>query len=611
LPHPRRFAPRPLPHAGEVYKAIVPFALCLTTLILIPLPAFASWDSFQIINWMDRDAAQLRTLRQLGVTGQKIMADRDGTGVPLERQTPAPRAAGLRWYIENSATDFYSSYHRYTPGQPVNWRFLAAQQRLLASPDDPAAIFRDPSLLDPLWRARIRDRLIATVTQQRSNNPLFYSLGDETGIADLSAFWDFDLSPASVDAFQRWLRRQYQSLAALNAEWNTSFVAWSAVRPETTREAMRRTDENFAAWNDFKAWMDTSFADALRFGTDSIHQADPHGLSAIEGIQISGWGGYDYTKLAYAVDILEGGDDLTRSIILSINPNVTTMITSGAATPDSVHAIWSAVLHGAHGLILWDAENSIVNADASPGPGAAVYAPLFGALRGEIGRVMIAARPIRDSVAVLYAPVSFRVRWMLDHRADGDAWMHRSAEIELEDNAWRRSPRDYVDALRRMGLQPRFITPAQLAKGPPAEAFLILPDAIALSDAELAAIRSYRGTVIADAPPGQFDEHGRRRVRPSTPVRIVPLADLTRVLSLVPAFTVNAPENDVDAWLFSSSGQRLLALQRRERGRSAETVTVDLHAWHARDIVTERDLGQGVLTLEIDPTTPTFLELRR
>jgi len=45
-----------------------------------------------------------------------VMADRDGTGTPLPEQTAVPRAAGLRWYIENIATDFFSSYHRYTPG---------------------------------------------------------------------------------------------------------------------------------------------------------------------------------------------------------------------------------------------------------------------------------------------------------------------------------------------------------------------------------------------------------------------------------------------------------------------------------------------------------------
>ena len=259
---------------------------CLAAVILVPLivtQAHAAWDKFEIIQWQRRDQAQLETLRRLGVTGTMIMADRDGTGVPLDQQTPAPRGAGLRWYIENIATDLYSSYHRYTPGKPVNWRFLEAQQRYRANPADTVALSREPPLLDPAWLERIRRRLTDTVRQQKSNRPLYYSLGDETGIADLTAFWDFDLSPVSVTGFRTWLRGQYGSLAALNAEWGTAYASWDAIQPETTNAAMARAGDNFAAWNDFKAWMDTSFADALRFGTDAVHRADPTSLSAIEG----------------------------------------------------------------------------------------------------------------------------------------------------------------------------------------------------------------------------------------------------------------------------------------------------------------------------------------
>src|SRR6202044_3683668 len=103
--------------------------------------------------------------------------------------------------------------------------------------------------------------------------------------------------PISVAGFQTWLRAQYGSLTALNIEWGTEYTSWDSIRPETTAAAMRRTDDNFAAWNDFKAWMDTSFADALRSGTDAIHRADPQALSAIEGVQVPGWGGYDYSKI--------------------------------------------------------------------------------------------------------------------------------------------------------------------------------------------------------------------------------------------------------------------------------------------------------------------------
>ncbi len=588
----------------------------LTLALVLASPAHASWNSFEIIEWQRRDAAQLETLRGIGVTATTVMANRDGTGVPVEQQTAAPRQTGLRWYVENIATDFYSSYHRYTPGQPVNWRFLAAQERYRANPDDVTSLFREPPLLDRTWRERIHDRLTDTVRQQRSFHPLYYSLGDETGIADLSAFWDFDLSPSSIAGFRAWLRDQYGSLAALNAEWSTAYTAWDSIQPETTKETMRRTDENFAAWNDFKAWMDTSFAESLRFGTDAIHRADPHALSAIEGAQIPGWGGYDYAKLAHTVDVMEIYDgDENLPIARSINPRVIPLVTSFASGPGDLHGIWRSVLRGARGLILWDEGDDVVRPDAAPGPRAEAYGPVFAALRGEVGRRMIEAEPSYDSVAVLYSPVSFRVNWILDHRGDGDAWMHRSADIETRDNAWRVALREYADALGAMGLHPRYVTEDELARGKLAATVLILPHSIALSDQEIRAIKAFRrngGVVIANTPAGLFDGHGRRRDGPVIPAQIVSPGDLSRALTVAPAFRVEAPNNDVETYLFRSRGGRMLALHRHTVGETNEIVSVDLHGWRARDIVTGHDYGrQGRLVLTLDPITPVILEIGR
>ena len=590
------------------------FFLSLPIAVALTSPAHAAWDKFEIIHWQDRDAAQFATLRRLGVTAAKLMADRDGTGIPLDRQMPVPRQAGLRWYIENIATDFYSSYHRYTPDKTVNWRFLEAQERYRANPNDNTALFRVPSLLDPTWRDRIATRLTETIHQQSRYHPLYYSLGDETGIADLSAYWDFDLSPASVAGYRQWLRMQYRSPRELNAEWGTAFPTWDSIQPETTNAAMRRAGANFAAWNDFKAFMDATFAGALRFGTGAIHHADPTALSAIEGAQLPGWGGYDYTNLAHALDVIEGGDETTRAIFRSINPEIIPLTTSFDATPDELHRVWRAVLGGARGLILWDEDNSIVGQDAALRPRGQAYAPLFAALRGEIGRRMIDARPEYDPVAVLYSPVSFRVQWMLDHRPVGDAWMHRSAEIELEDNAWRVALRGFTASLARMGLHPRFVTEQQLRQAPPPERTLILPDTIALSDDAVTSIirfTSRGGHVIADVPPAAFDGHGRRRATASPiPATIVPPNDLARVLTLAPRYRVEAPNSDVDTFVYRSNGHRLLALQLRAAGQEPETVTIDLRGSAARDIATGHDYGHpGRLALTLDPVAPAILEL--
>ena len=55
---------------------------------------------------------------------------------------------------------------------------------------------------------------------------------------------------------------------------------------------------SLAPWSDFKEWMDEAFARAVRAGTDAVHAADPGALAGIEGAQIPGWGGYDYTPAA-------------------------------------------------------------------------------------------------------------------------------------------------------------------------------------------------------------------------------------------------------------------------------------------------------------------------
>ena len=182
--------------------------------------------------------------------------------------------------------------------------------------------------------------------------PLFYNLGDEPGIADLTAFWDFDFSPASLAAMRKWLRTRYRDLAHLNDQWGSTFRSWDEVVPMTTNDAMRRTDQNFSAWGDFKEWMDVAFARALKSGSDAVHAADPAAVSAIEGAQIPGWGGYDYSRLATSVDAMELGDEGDSvEMLRSFNPNAVMLTTSFGGGAAEEHRVWRELLRGTRGLI--------------------------------------------------------------------------------------------------------------------------------------------------------------------------------------------------------------------------------------------------------------------
>lgn len=578
-----------------------------------------SWDDYQIIEWQPRNAAQLATLERLGVTAATVIANRDGAGTPMERQIAPMLANGLRWYVENIATDFYAAYHRWFPGRPVNWRFVEAQRRYQQNPDDETALWRDPSLADPAWQQRVRERLMATVREQSRHRPLYYSLGDETGIADLSAFWDFDLSPGSLAGMRDWLRQGYGSLAALNAEWGTDFVRWDDVRPETTRQAMRRTDDNFATWADFKAWMDVAFAQALRMGTDAVHEADPTALAAIEGVQVPGWGGYDYTLLVSAVDVMEL-DDLP--LAHSLNPGLITLTTSFGGRPEDIHAIWRDLLAGSRGLVLWDSSNSIVRPDATLGERGQAYAKTFAEIHGGLAALLMASEPHTDPIAILYSPASFRTQWMLEQKPKGDAWLARTSEMELDANAARSAMWTYARSLAHLGLQPAYMSPAMLEHGElqsRGTGLLILPHAIALSPDEARAIHEFAahgGTVIADVQPGVFDTHSRRLAQPlldtSLPRIIAP--DDMRALALhvgvTPLVRISAPDADVTSHTWRHGDTTIVALQRDFSPTATNEVVVLTLPRLAEvyDLRKKQMLGRtDRVTLTLDAVSPALL----
>jgi hypothetical protein len=492
----------------------------VSTAFMVP-PADHPWSDYQIIMWQGQTPAGYATLKNLGVTAGTVQADhRDAASSSMPGLTHLVDA-DLRCYLENIATDFYSPYHKWYDGRPVDWRFLEAKQRYWANPDDRVAFIREPSLSDPEWLNKIRDRLIRSVRALHPYRPLYYSLGDETGIGDLAAFWDFDLSDVSLAAMREWLKEQYGSLAAVNQQWGTEFSRWDEIVPMTTDEAMRRGDENFSAWADFKEWMDIAFARALKSGSDAVHAADPSAVAAIEGAQIPGWGGYDYSRLATSVDAMEMyayGENIP--IARSFNPDLILLTTSFGSGPSEAHRVWRELLRGTRGLVLWDDKDEFVGNDGSLGDRGRAAAPYFREIRSGLGAFLINSRRHTDPIGVLYSPASWRIQWLLDRRASAEEWSRREASTEYQDDAIRTSTRQFAQTLEHMGLQHRFLSSEQVRLGQLRGDYrvLILPHTIALGASEAAEIRGFverGGVVIADSEPGQFDGHGRRLPKPA------------------------------------------------------------------------------------------------
>ena len=156
-----------------------------------------AWSDYHAIIWQPQNAANCAAFKQLGIDAAALIPeDRERPAENVERRIAPLTNCGLSLYVENIATDFYSAYHRWSPDKPVNWRFVEIKRAYQDDQQDRRAFMRDPSFSDPEWQKKIRDRLTETVRAYRAHRPLFYNLGDEPGIADLSAFWDFDFSPS-------------------------------------------------------------------------------------------------------------------------------------------------------------------------------------------------------------------------------------------------------------------------------------------------------------------------------------------------------------------------------------------------------------------------------
>lgn len=629
-------------------------------LAFIAKPPDRRWWDYQIVMWQQHTPEVFGALKSFGITAGQYSG----------RAMTPPQfllSNNLRWYAENIATDFYAEYHRYRRDRKQNWSYLEAKALYQQDPSGIEAFKRHPSLSDPAWLRKVEERLAASARFHSQFRPLFYSLADESGIADLSAYWDFDFSDHSLAAMREWLKERYASLAALNAQWGTNFPSWDRVVPETTNQAMKRSDNNFSSWSDHKEWMDVAFARALKAGADAVNAVDPDAYVSIGGAQMPGWGGYDYYRLTRALSALEPYDIGNNvEIIRSLSPETVLMTTAFAKGPWEKHRVWYELLHGSRGMILWDEKSEYVGRnDLAPGERGRETRPYYNELRSGLGALVINSVRQSDPVAIHYSQPSMRIEWMLAQKPKGAAWVDRTSSTERMDSQFMRLRESWCRMIEDAGLQYSFVASQQIESGELIRSgyrVLILPRSTALSAREAAEIRAFAaqgGVVIADGIPGRYDDHARELSAPQlgeleTSGRMIrvqfdslnyhqhrliqkegpahgAVQKLLADAGITPEFRVTdasgKPPVGVELHRFRNGGITILALhtnpqlrvdelgppefKSNERFEKPQTVTLTLPgrmpAWNLK---TGKDQqSQQSLTLAVDPYEPTLIAL--
>lgn len=385
----------------------------------------------------------------------------------------------------------------------------AKRKAAYAETKDKKYLTRNVILQAPDFDRNLRGDLNARIGKLAPLKPLAYYLADESSLTTYTDAFDVGWSPEALAGFRTWLRREYDSLPALNASWGTSFTNWAAVVPMTTKEAQRHG--NYAPWSDHRVYMEREFIDALRKARDIVREIDPGAPSSISGTQVpTAHNGANWYEIDQIMDYLQpysGGNQDAMHYLFRPGILLTGFTGYGLTGPALHHEQWERLFYGHTGAsIFW--HYTILNPDLTLSEQGKELAEAFGKIQSGIGRIFMNSKVREDGVAIHFSMASIRGAWIQDGKIlPVIANVNRTSKNYV-DLVKRRD--EWVKALERQGIQFRFLATPQIESGELAKyKVLILPYSIALSDAEARAIEAFiarGGTVYADEQTGRMDE---------------------------------------------------------------------------------------------------------
>jgi hypothetical protein len=519
------------------------------------LPTPSRPNSYLTILWTgespyrqpDKIPMYFERLKEMGVNTAMVHGGDADPAPPLQN--------GFRYYVENIVNR----------GLCLKWNSPVTDWEAMvtrwATNRDEASLHRPYSFDDPQWLNLAKAQMTNAARKHGPHHPVLYNIRDELSVTTSANPFDYDFSPSALEGFRSWLKGTYGTLAALNAQWDTSFPSWEAVRPFTTDQIKARvasgekvprgkpdwhalqkkrlstapnsndlTAWNLSPWADFRTYMDLSLARTLAECRSAARTVDPHTPVGIEGTQMPhAFGGSDLWRLSQALDWVEPYDiGNAREIFGSFMPQGTLLTTVfESETNPASRRLWHLLLQGDRGCILWWSEDCMDW--KSPAydltPKAKALAPVLKEMTGPLAALFLNAQRVEDPIRIHYSQSSIQVGWMMDSCADGSTWLRRFSSFEAEHSRMVKIRDSWLKALQDLGYSPRFVSSEQLEQADSLGGVqaLVLAGSIALSQREAERIRAFVSSqtpgrvVFADGCPGRFDGHGR--LRPASPLQ--------------------------------------------------------------------------------------------
>ena len=390
--------------------------------------------------------------------------------------------------------------------------YYNAMKKKYAQTKDKMVLIREYCLHDPEYRQLIARQLKNRVEPWVPFSPLSYYVYEEPSFTCYGDALDICFSQHSLEAMRQWLKDEYGSLEALNAQWGTRFTAWEEVIPDDTYEARARG--NYASWADHRTFMEISYADCYRYVLEELHKLDPQGILLNSGTQISGsHNGCDYSRMnlyTRHLNAYTGGNQLDFHRCFNPELKISGGTGYGVYGKSVLYNLYRQLFQGCNGgaYIFW--QYSCLDPDLTLcGSGRDMVVGLQEMLGDGIGKLVGLAVPDNHGIAIHYSYPSIHGAWIVD----GEISERVSYNTSKTFNRFNAVRDGWVKTLKDSGLQFDFIAYSAVEKGELLSKrykTFVLPMSIALSEEEVEAIRAFveqGGTLIADALPGVMDQH--------------------------------------------------------------------------------------------------------
>jgi Beta-galactosidase/Beta-galactosidase trimerisation domain len=357
---------------------------------------------------------------------------------------------------------------------------------------------------DPAYQKATADTFNRIVDRTAHIATLLYHWGDECSYTFEGGRLPIDIcfSPHCLKAIRVWLKGQYPSLEALNAEWGTKFKNWDAVTPMTFEEA--KAHGNFAPWADHRLFSDQLYALGLhKKNSDIIRKRDPGALVGEGGISANllAYGGYNWPlKMTAFSHLIPYGNTIIISQLSPWFPNFSYSARwVGYNRPPVMNQynIWRYLLFGAKSVSYWYYRH-MVDPDRTLNEHGLAMQELLGELNSGTGDLLVKGTRQFDKVGVLYSQPSVLGAYILNGQGAQTYSLYEKNTI------------NWLEAFFDAGYQPIMLTEDRIAEAD--LKVIVLPMSIALSKKGVAALRGFvrnGGLLIADIMPGIMTDHGR------------------------------------------------------------------------------------------------------